>query len=638
MFPGVVGAPFAMVKLGPDCGPDRYSGYSETMPIEAFSMMHESGTGGAPKYGVVAQQPVPGDVSNPLGDLSSSRTTPDEAQVGFYQSSLSNGVIVQLAATEHAGLFHYVFNSSSKATVVVDVSHVLTTEERLPLSQHYLNGNMTILEDGSYQGSGTYDNGWNLAPAWTIYFCGRFDESTTSIKTFSGNGPNLTRYDSERTASGAERVGAVYSFANLNVTSRVGISFISSARACQHLDDEMPADVTLQSLVDRAQSKWNTEVFSKVQTPQTNETHLQLLYSSLYGMHLLPSNRTGENPGWQSSEPYYDDLFTLWDLFRCSMPLVHILQPKAYEEQIRSMIDIWRNEGYLPAGRSSNFNGLSQGGSVADNVLADAYVKGVRGAVNWADGYAAMVKHAEVQPPNNNDFRAPDASTKEGRGALPDWLEYNYITPNFTRAVSRAVEYSINDLALHQVAKGLGLSKDAEEHLSRSRNWRNHWNPNATSLGFSGFLVPRNANGTFVEKDPLQCYGCYWMDEYYEALPWEYSFNPLHDVDKLVNLTGGNEIFVDRLNTMFRPGVFPEDENRTIFNGANEPSFASPYMFNFAGRQDLSVQQSRHHAKASFRPEPDGLPGNSDAGAMQTWLLWYVSPLPAVFFIHSIGD
>ena len=78
----------------------------------------------------------------------------------------------------------------------------------------------------------------------------------------------------------------------------------------------------------------------------------------------------------------------------------------------------------MPDARSSNFNGRSQGGSNADNVLADAYVKGVCGAVNWTDGYSAMVKDAEVEPPNNNDPQASESSTEEGRRALSDWLRY----------------------------------------------------------------------------------------------------------------------------------------------------------------------------------------------------------------------
>lgn len=152
-------------------------------------------------------------------------------------------------------------------------------------------------------------------------------------------------------------------------------------------------------------------------------------------MNLLPTNQTGENPGWTSSEPYYSDIFTLWDLFRCSTALLHVLQPVVYEH-VRSMIDIWRFEGYLPDARSSNYNGRTQGGSNGDNVVADAYVKGVRGQLNWDDGYAAMVKDAEVTPPNTvpPDPMAPDSSTKEGRGALPDlaclWLYHSNVQPS----------------------------------------------------------------------------------------------------------------------------------------------------------------------------------------------------------------
>ena len=346
----------------------------------------------------------------------------------------------------------------------------------------------------------------------------------------------------------------------------------------------------------------------------------------LYGMHLLPTNKTGENPLWTSTEPYYDDIFTLWDLFRCHTPLFHIFQPEHYEAYIRSLIDVYRNVGWMPDARSSNFNGRSQGGSNADNVLADAYVKGVRGAVNWNDGYAAMVKDAEVQPPNLPvDPEAPESSDHEGRGALPDWLKYGFITPSYTRSVSRASEYALNDFALSQVASGLSNPTDAFKYLSRSRNWRNHYNPALTSLNYTGFFAPKNSNGTFVSINPLSCGGCYWGDYFYEALPWEYTFSPYHDIATLVNYTGGASAFAQKLDTLFTPGLNPDNNaqfGNTIFNPGNEPSFASPYLFNFAGRQDLSVERSRNIATAYYAPTPSGLPGNSDAGAMQSWLLW----------------
>lgn len=462
------------------------------------------------------------------------------------------------------------------------------------------------------------------APPWTIYFCGKFDRASGSSATFSGSGTEPSYYGPNPSVSGNERLGGVFSFDVSEVTSTVGVSWISASKACRFRDDEISETAKLQDLVDAAKSRWIEEVFSKVSVKSSNTTDLSLLYSSLYGMHLIPSNRTGENPLWESSEPYYDDIFTFWDLFRCSTALTHILQPVSYEEQIRSLIDVWRNDGYLPDGRSSNFNGRTQGGSNADNVFADAYVKGVRGRIDWEDGYAAMVKNAEEAPPNNNDPIAKDSSTKEGRGALPDWIEYGYITPAFSRAVSRAVEYAGNDFALYQVAAGLGKAEDAAKYLRRSRNWRNHWNSNAETLGETGFMVPRNGDGSFVETDPLSCGGCYWGDAYYQGLPYEYSLNAHHDAQTLIDWSGGPERFAGRLEKMFLPGTVSTNPrfNNTIFNPANEPSFTTPYLYNFVGRQDLSVKQSRDIARKYYQPTADGIPGNSDAGAMQTWLLW----------------
>lgn len=527
MFPGVVAVPHSMVKMGPDVEndtTDAYSGYLPEGQIFGFSMMHESGTGGAPKYGVVSQMPVVGTVKNPLLDLGQNRTVNDTAQVGYYKSSLASGVDVELAATANAGMYKYSFpaDPAGEKSVVVDVSHVLESYRGLGWGQGYAGGTFELTQHG-YIGSGIYNNGWNIAPDWTIYFCGHFDQKPKRIRTFTGHNQSLSSYDKTPSTKGKHRQGGVFTFDTEKVVSRVGISFISTDKACSNVASEIPKGIPLQSLVKQAQNNWNQQLFRKVTTTETNTTVLTQLYSYLYGMNLLPSNRTGENPLWESTEPYYDDFFTFWDLFRCSTSLWQVLQPTAYEEIIRSLIDTWRHEGWLPDARSSNFNGKTQGGSNADNVLADAYVKGVRGKVNWEDGYAAVKKDAEVTPPNNDDPIAPDSSTKEGRGALPDWKEFGYIAPNFTRAVSRAVEYAVNDFSVSQIAQGLGLQKDYEKYVARSRHWRNQWNSKQKSLGFSGFMVPRYAkaagfaNNSFEQPyDPLQCGDCYWTDPYYE--------------------------------------------------------------------------------------------------------------------------
>lgn len=620
MFPGVVPAPFAPVKLGPDMdGMDSAkSGYMPTGKLTGLSLMHVSGTGGSPKYGTVSQLPIVGEVTDLNGSFYVERSTSDVGGVGEYEITLKNGIHIDLAGSPHVGMLQYSFPPNQKANVLVDVSHYLqTTKKGGLLSQSYEEGSIEIFPDGHYEGSGTYEGGWNLSPDWKVYFCGRFSETPSNSQTFSTAGNSTTGIFSKATAaSSTGQTGALFTFASQNVTSRVSFSFLSAAKACEYIDQEVPTGTTLNDLVSRSKEIWNTQVFSKITTTERDNNLLGQLYSNMYGMHILPTNRTGENPSsqWNAQVPYYDDIYTFWDLFRCTTPLFHILQPTMYEELLRSIVEVYRTEGYLPDGRSSNFNGRSQGGSNADNVLADAFVKGVKGKLDWNLAYAAMVKDAEVTPPNNNDPLVKDSSTAQGRGALPDWLKLGFITTKFTRSVTRAVEYSVNDFGLSQVASGLGKSSDADLYLSRSRNWRNHWDPTSKSHNTIGFLVPRKPDGSFVNQNPSDCGGCYWGEAYYEGNPWEYTVNPHHDLAALIAMDSN---FTRRLDTLLDP------KNKLI-NMGNEPSFATPYLYNFVNQQALSVRASRSIAKSSYHPGPAGLPGNSDAGAMQSWWLWNV--------------
>lgn len=125
----------------------------------------------------------------------------------------------------------------------------------------------------------------------------------------------LVEFSDEPTyESETARLGAVFSFTESDVVSRVGVSFISGEQACSHIDAEIPDDATLEDIRDETKEAWNSQVFSKVTTTETNTTKLNQLYSALYFMHLLPVNKTGENPLWESDEPYYDDIFTFWDI------------------------------------------------------------------------------------------------------------------------------------------------------------------------------------------------------------------------------------------------------------------------------------------------------------------------------------
>ena len=543
-----------MVKVGIDTYEDNVSystlngGYTPNGRVTAISMLHESGTGGFPKYGVVPQMPLT-DVSPPVNLLDNTtyfqrRIGNDTAKLGYFKTQLENGVTIELSSARHSGIMQYDFPADKEKHVLVDISHYLPDENGGSSVQVYIGGEMHISEDRKqYTGYGTWGGGWNRGAPFTVYFCGDFETPPDEARTFRGrNTDPMARYhtfsnepyqqpafgnDTETSGPLNDRLGALFTWTNsatTTVKSRVGVSFIGAEKACQFRDDEIPT-WSLNDTVDAAVEEWNRDVFSKIRVPTDdtrNRTDLILLYSSLYFMHLMPSDRTGENPLWQSDEPSWDDFYTAWDIFRCTTTLYHIIQPAYYEGMIRALIDIWRYEGYMPDGRSGNYNGMVQGGSNADNILADAYVRGLRGQVNWTAGYAAMVKDAEVQP--FTTFALPETTIgrKEGRGCLNEWKVIGYVSSDVsTMPVSRSVEYALNDFALSQVAKDVAPG-DVEKYLNRSAQWQNIWAHNFTFLNFTGFLAPRLADGTFnlTDYNPALCGGCSVSDISYEATPF----------------------------------------------------------------------------------------------------------------------
>ncbi|KAK8855730.1 secreted glycosidase [Apiospora arundinis] len=649
VFPGAT-LPFGAVKVGIDTtrwntSYSANAGYTPDGNVTAITMLHESGTGGAPTYGLIPQMPlVTLEDVNLFDNLTymQSRTREDVASVGYYRTHLQNGVTAEMSASMHAGIMRYQYPEKGGRYVLVDLSHFIPSTGKK--EQFYSNGFMERSDDGSwYSGYGVYREGWAWGGDYRVYFCGHFDTAPVKTQFFSGRAtdpywPNTTDVkptftDSTVIQGGtvgyqfANRIGSLFEFpANISsVSSKVGISWISAEKACRFLEEIPSWD--LNATVQAAKDEWNTEVLSKIDVQTDNQTQLEMFYTGLYHSHLLPSDRTGENPNWQSDEPYYDDFYTIWDTFRCLIPLTTLILPKRSTDIVRALIDIWRFERFMPDGRSHNHNGRVQGGSNADNVLADAYVKGLRDGINWTDGYLAMKTNAELQPYNNFDFEDPTGSTKEGRGGLQDWKRYGYVTPARGRCLSKTVDYSLNDFSLSQVARG-EAPKDVALYLNRSTGWQKTWNPDVESLNFTGFLAPTHPNGSTQAYDPLSCGACDWISIAYEGVPWEYSFSIPFDMQTLMTKMGGPELFESRLDTMFIPNLTRSNQGgnsagSTIFNPGNEPSFMTPFLYNYLPRkQHRSVQRSREVVDQYYNNGRSGIPGNDDAGSMSSWLVW----------------
>ncbi|QRV86656.1 glycoside hydrolase family 92 protein [Ceratobasidium sp. AG-Ba] len=675
MFPGVA-LPFGQVRIGIDTSvlnldqggiSSANSGYTPRGNATGFSLLHTSGTGGQPKYGVVSQMPLLGSLEAQGINVADNRTyltnrTNEAAQVGYFRTTfMTTGITTELTASRHAGVLHYNFPPSNNGTahVLIDLAHALPSGGGGYIAQRYIKGELAIDPvAGGYSGSAWYDLGWNQGEAWQIYFCGNFSKPPTTARTFWSpynhlvpptTPPTLSPYY-EIYASDNLAIGGLLSWEydgtrGLELESRVGVSFISAEKACQFVKDEVPWSQTFNTTVQAVKDAWNTEILSSITVPAengaTNDTLLGLLYTHLYGTALMPTDRTGENPGkWNSKEPYYDDWYTVSDLFRCTTPFYHLVFTNRYVDMLRSLIDTWRFDGYLPDGRSGNQNGRTQGGSDADNVLADAYIKGLDKVktINWKDAYKAVQKDADVTPRRNIDFNAFDGGTKEGRNALPDWISLGYITTSYSRSVSKGVEYAQNDFAAYLLAKSLGNKQDAERYLKRANSYYVFlvWNSNATvDLGDTGFGVhkgffgSKSAKGIFDSSvNVTNCGGCSWSDLTYEGLIWEYSFNVPHDTAALIKYMGGPEAFERRLDASFvdgfSTGAGPANTAGTaLLNPGNEPSFQTPFLYNYInGKQYKTVEKTRYIVNRYYNLARSGIPGNQDAGAMATWLLW----------------
>ncbi|KAJ4856867.1 glycosyl hydrolase family 92 domain-containing protein [Trichoderma breve] len=589
-FPGV-SVPFGVVKLGPDTtemnpSTNAFAGYTPDGNVTGFTCFHECGIGGASKYGVVGHMPLTTlSGVNVLDNATyqQPRVTMDRASVGYYRSDLANGVKVELAASDHAGFIQYTYPKNTERIVLFDVSHNLPSLAEFIKSQSYSNGQIEVKKNGKrVQGWGVWRGGWGgTGINWGIYFCNDFDSTPSTWQYFSGpwNAPDNPPSPSTPVTWG-NAVGALFSFPHKKtvVKSKVGVSFISVEKACA-FQSEIPS-WTLNQTVQSTKKLWNDEVFSKISVKEStkNDTRLTLFYSALYRMHQMPSDRTGENPDW----------------------------PQRGIDMIRSLIDIWRHVGFMPDGRSGNHNGKVQGGSNADNVLADAYVKGYTDGINWKDGYKAVWTDAEVVPPPNND--PEDASC--------------YVSTTFSSSISRTVEYSLNDFAVSQIAKGIA-PHDYQKYLKRSGNWKNLWNADINQYNTSGFLGPRYPNGTVITIAP--------QDTSYttEGLPWEYTWTIPFDMQGLIDKMGGPDATEKRLDLMFVPNLRTVDlgvgvgSGTTLFNPGNEPSFGTPFLYNYLpGRQYKAVNQSRVNIDENYFAGSNGLPGNSDAGAMDSWMLW----------------
>lgn len=616
--------PFGMVKPGPDIGTHSNSGYDPdlTKSLVGFSQVHVSGTGGGPKYGNISVMPFSGNVESI--DQRSLRTN-EQAQAGYYATVLTKwGIKAELTTAERAAFHQYTFRDTAHNAIKIDGGFFLG-ENPVPdarEAQQFVGSEVDVLSSTQIRGYSRIRGGWNNGNAYTVYYHAELDQPCDRFSTFKGETlfPSVNKqFDS------GEKTGVLCFFTDhqrKTIKMKIGISFISEAKAAENLKNDIPHwDFNL--VRQQTEQKWE-KLLSRIELDSTASLEQRkMFYTGLYHTMLMPVDRSGENPLWTAT-PYYDDFYAIWDTFRTSSPLLTIIDPVRQADIINGMLNIYKYDGYLPEGRSGNTNGRTQGGSNADIVIADAYVKNLRG-VNYHLALKAMIKNATVAPGGNSE--------KEGRGGLPDYNRLGYVSTDYVRAGNRTLEYAYNDFALATVAKGLHRMGEYYRFIEQADNWQNLWR-NVEHDGARGFIMPKDVNGNWVDEIPCNIKDgvatrvsytpiaqdwpncvCWWCGFFYEASSWEYSFYVPHDIAAIIEKSGGSDAFESRLNTFFE---------HNYYNVANEPSFLTPTLYHWLGKPHLSSDRVRKIVQEHYSSKRDGLPGNDDSGAMSSWLAFHM--------------
>jgi predicted alpha-1,2-mannosidase len=591
-FPGAV-LPWGMVSISPHTNLQAPSGYTHGQPwFYGLGHAHLSGTGCADLGSIIVTAVRGGVDTSP--DRYRCTLADEEALPGYWAGRMVEPALrTEATVTFRAGVIRLTPLRPGPVTILLDAGRSLGLVG---------GGDIRWISETEVEGFNISGGFCGEENRQTIYFAARFTENLAESVRGGGVG-------------GWARFAANGSRA---IEIQVGISYVSSANARQNLAAEIGRR-TFPQIRKAAADAWEKEL-SRIRVTGGTEKERTKFYTALYHSLIHPnviSDVSGEYPlfgrsgtGREPSRPRYS-VFSLWDTYRTLHPLLTLAYPERQSEIARTMLDMYRESGWLPkwelAGNETNMMVGDGGGAV----LAETFLKGIRD-YDTAAAYAAMRKPLVTFTPE----------AEPSRPGYADFVRLGYIPADqdTTRTwwvwgpLSTALEYCYTDRAVARVAAKLGHQEDAAEFERRAESYRNFFD------SATGFLRPRNRDGSWLTPfDPLLSEGSgTWVGSggpgYVEGNAWHYTWFVPHDVSGLARLFGGIDSCAAKLTRCFTDGHFTIN---------NEPDISYPYLFTYFRGHEYKTPQLVHQIKAGdFGTGPSGLPGNDDAGTISAWYVF----------------
>lgn len=598
--------PYPMNSWSPQTGKNgdgwKYQ-YSATT-IRGFQPTHQCSPW-VGDYGVFSLMPVPELVVD-----ESKRATPfshdkEIAKPHYYKVTLENGITTEFSPTTRSAHFRFSFPAKGDAFLVLD-GYTKTSQVQIDVANHRITG---YVHNGAFSPK-THKN----------YFIIQFDKPFVSYGTWENRKNTIQKNNLSREGEG---IGAYVQFAKgSKVQAKVSTSYISPEQAEVTMTRELGKHSSVEVTKQAAADVWN-QLLNRVLVEGGTEEDMKTFYSCMFRANLFSHKFYEEK---EDGSPYYyspyDEkihdgyMFTdngFWDTFRSQFPLTNILHPTMQGQYMQALLDAQEQCGWLPSWSFPSETG-GMVGNHSISLLTDAWVKGIR----TFDPEKALKAYAH-EAMNKGPWGGAN-----GRVRWKDYYQLGYIPyPESMGSTAQTLEYCYDDFCAYQLAKMTG-NKFYEEVFARQiYNYKNVYDPSV------GFMRGRKLDGSWADFDAFE-----WGGPYCEGNAWHYNWSVFHDVQGLIDLTGGDERFVAKIDSVFAlPGIVKYGTYGTKIHEmlemelakmgqyaqGNQPIQHMIYLYSYAGQPWKTQYWIRQVMDRLYNSSENGYPGDEDQGRMSSW-------------------
>lgn len=567
---------------------------------------------GCPELGSLLLMPTAGELKVDYHEYGSGYKD-EVAHPGYYSNLLTKyNIKTEATASMRTGLTRFTF-PKGQGNILLNLGEGLTNET---------GATVRMVSDTEIEGSkllGTFC--YNPQAVFPIYFVMKVSKAPKQAgywkkqremkgveadwDIYSGKYKLYTKYNREMSG---DDIGVWFTYdtdENEVIEVKMGVSFVSIENARLNMNTEQP-DFNFDKVRAAAGQMWNDDL-SRVQVEGGTQDDKTIFYTAMYHLLIHPNiiqDVNGEYPMMESLKVGHTTgnrytVFSLWDTYRNVSTLMTLLYPEKQLDIIRTMIDMYKESGWLPKWELYGRETLTMEGDPSIPYIVDAYMRGLRD-YDIETAYEGMRKGATT--PGEFNLLRPDNNDYMSKGYVP-------LREQYDNSVSHALEYYIADWNLSLLANALGKKEDAKLFRERAMGYKHYYSKEY------GTLRPILPDGTFYSPfDPKQGENFEPSPGFHEGNAWNYTFYVPHDIMGLAKLMGGRKKFVDRLQIVFDKGYY---------DMANEPDIAYPYLFSyFKGEAWRTQKLVRELLGKYYHNAPNGLPGNDDTGTMSTWAIF----------------